>query len=269
MIARSRKRRSGAQRIRKFQRPAWTQLDWIQLPKVAMPSMRVNLWGGVLCAIMGLFGSAAVIASQHLLGDFEVSRIEVEGDLVHLRPGQVQARLDELLLNQKTRSDLADIQAQLLSQPWISQARVRRTWPDGLQIEVIEQRPVARWNQTQFLGMQGDLFEPIKQPLMALPSLAGPAGSENRVFEQHQAWKAELAELGLELEQTRLDPALGWRLTLASGVEIELGRLELDSRMQRFAKAWRKRLSTTPDIARVDLRYRHGLALKFESENNG
>ena len=62
---------------------------------------------------------------------------------------------------------------------------------------------------------------------------------------------------------------MGWRLTLASGIEIELGRLELDQRLERFAKAWRKRLVTTPDIARVDLRYRHGLALTFESENNG
>ena len=269
MIARSRKRRSGAKRIRKLQRPAWMQMDWLGEHKLTLPKLRINLWGGVLCAIMGLFGSAAVIASQHLLGDFQVSRIEVEGDLVHLRPGQVQARLDELLLNQKTRSDLADIQAQLLSQPWISEARVRRTWPDGLQIEVIEQRPVARWNNTQFLGMQGELFQPIKQPLLALPSLAGPAGSEHRVFSQYERWKGQLAELGLELEQAQLDPALGWRLTLASGIEIELGRLELDQRLERFAKAWRKRLVTTPDIARVDLRYRHGLALTFESENNG
>ena len=261
MSVRSRKRRTGAQPIRKYQRPAW-----LRMPKVAI---QFNLWGWVLCAVMAGFGSATVIATQHLLGDFEVSRIEVEGDLLHLRPGQVQARLDELLLNQRTGSDLRNIQQQLLEQPWISEARVRRTWPDGLQIEVIEQRPVAQWNDTQFLGMQGDLFEPIKQPLMALPKLAGPKGQESHVFAQHQQWRAELAELGLELVATQLDPALGWKLTLASGIELQLGRLALDQRMQRFAKAWRKRLASTPNLAHVDLRYRHGLALKFVSTENG
>ena len=261
MSVRSRNRRSGAQRVRKYERPSW-----MKLPRI---SFQVSLWGGLLCAVMAAFGSVAVIASQQLLGDFEVSRIEVEGDLVHLRPGQVQARLDTLLLNQRTGSDLSQIQDQLVAQPWISEARVRRTWPAGLQIEVIEQRPVAQWNDTQFLGMQGDLFQPIKQPLMALPKLAGPIGAENRVFQQHQHWKAELAELGLDLVATELDSELGWKLGLASGVELQLGRLELDSRMQRFAKAWRKRLAATPDLASVDLRYRHGLALTFEKTNNG
>lgn len=264
MPVRSRKRRASVQKVRKFERPSW-----LKMPTLPRVNLGPSLWGLVLCTIMGLFGSAAVIASQNLIGDFEVSRIEVEGDLLHLRPGQVQARLDELLLNQKTRSDLGDIQTLLLAQPWISDVRVRRIWPDALQVQVIEQRPQARWNQTQFLGMQGDLFEPIKQPLMALPHLVGPEGDENRVFAQHQIWHEQLQALGLELVATELDPALGWNLTLASGVQIQLGRLDLDERMQRFATAWRKRLSATPNLARVDLRYRHGLAMQFEEANNG
>lgn len=257
------KRRQGARRVRKL------SMTRFSLPRIPIPRLALNFWGVVLCALMGLFGSAAVIASQHLLGDFEVSRIEVEGDLLHLRPGQVKGRLEDLLLNQRSASDLKDIRSLLLIQPWISEARVRRTWPDGLQIEIIEQRPQARWNQTQFLGMQGDLFEPIKQPMVALPRLFGPKGSENLVFERHQAWASELANLGLELQETRLDPDLGWSLITASGLQIDLGRLELDLRMKRFATAWRKRISTTPDVAKVDLRYRHGLALTLEAQNNG
>ena len=68
------KRRQGARRVRKLSLPRFS------LPRIPMPRLALNFWGVVLCALMGLFGSAAVIASQHLLGDFEVSRVEVEGD---------------------------------------------------------------------------------------------------------------------------------------------------------------------------------------------
>ena len=245
------------------------------MPNFALPvwkgaeQWRVVFWGGVLCLSTGSLGAGAMVASDRLLGDFVISRVEVEGDFVHLRPGDVQQRVEALLVNERSSGDLALIQDQLSAKPWVADARVRRVWPDALVIEIVEQRPVARWNQDQFLGMQGDLFEPASVPSLSLPELAGPTGMEREVFNRYQTWFAQLNQRGLELRALSFDVHKGWRMRTASGLEIQLGRLQLDQRLARFDQAWQLRLANTPDIKRIDLRYTNGLALVFEEASNG
>ncbi|MGB0957379.1 MAG: cell division protein FtsQ/DivIB, partial [Litorivicinus sp.] len=213
-MATPRKRaRRGAQPIRRVR---LTRPSWLVMPAIKWPAL-TSLWGLVLCVVAAVSGAGVVMASDRLLGDFVITRVEVEGDFVHLRPGDVQTRLDGMLINARASSDLSHIQRQLSDQPWIAEARVRRVWPHALRIEVIEQRPVARWNRDQFLGMQGDLFEPARQPLMALPDLSGPEGMERDVFARYQAWSQRLAERGLELDGVGFDPERGWRLHTAGG----------------------------------------------------
>ncbi|WP_170272627.1 cell division protein FtsQ/DivIB [Litorivicinus lipolyticus] len=260
--------RRGAQPIRQR---LWTRLSrpaWLRLPRLAVPSL-TSAWGLVLCLCAAISGAGVVMASERLLGDFVIERVEVEGDFVHLRPGDVQRRLDDLLVNARASSDLSQIQRQLSAQPWIAEVRVRRVWPHALRIEVIEQRPVARWNSDQFLGMQGDLFEPARAPLMALPDLAGPRGMQRDVFERFQLWAERMAQSGLELDGVEFDVDRGWRLHTVGGLDIQLGRMDLEGRLTRFDQAWQLKLAQTPNLVRVDLRYPNGVSLGFEESNDG
>jgi len=69
-----------------------------------------------------------------------------------------------------------------------------------------------------------------------------------------------LNPIGQEIAALTLDPRGAWRLTLADGRELLLGREQLAFRLRRFIGVHAE-LARLDDVRRVDLRYPNGLAL--------
>jgi cell division protein FtsQ len=59
-----------------------------------------------------------------------------------------------------------------------------------------------------------------------------------------------------------------WRVTLASGLTLELGRGDFEPRLARFAALWPSIASTAPAAAHADLRYPNGFALRENAPPN-
>jgi cell division protein FtsQ len=148
----------------------------------------------------------------------------------------------------------------------VDQAIVRRSWPRGLSIEIVEQVAVARWNNAGLLNARGELF--LSESRFVPPELAqlsGPSGTEQEVTARYLALQGRLTEVGMRLANLELDARGAWNLTLDNGVLVRLGRTQVDERFERFMLAAARLVSQrATDIAYVDMRYGNGFAVGWK-----
>ena len=69
---------------------------------------------------------------------FPLKRIEIQGDLRNTYTQQIQRVLAENMPSNIFRINLAEAADVAQSLPWISEATIRRQWPDTLQVRVHE-----------------------------------------------------------------------------------------------------------------------------------
>ncbi|MEQ8661773.1 MAG: cell division protein FtsQ/DivIB, partial [Gammaproteobacteria bacterium] len=110
-------------------------------------------------------------------------------------------------------------------------------------------------------------FTPAPATMPAgLVRLDGPPGAEHEVLAAHRRMAARLATVGLAIEALELSARHAWRLRLADGKEIALGRREADTRLERFLAAWHHGLGDVWErVGRVDLRYTNGFAVSQQA----
>lgn len=164
--------------------------------------------------------------------------------------------------------DLKQLKQHLLKQPWIANVALRRVWPDTLMITVYEQNPIARWGENGVVNDQGQVFYPATDSIpSALPLLVGPEGSAPQVLIELNNLKLMLQPLDLQIGELRLSPREAWHAVLSNGVEVTLGRQDVDARFQKFVSLYPK-LTAQNDtkIKQVDLRYPNGFAVKWAAQ---
>lgn len=156
-----------------------------------------------------------------------------------------------------------EVQQAVEALPWVYQASVGRVWPDTIAINVTEQTALASWATGGIVNTQGTLFKPVEtiRPL-TLPVFDGPPGKERNMTEFYGMAKEIIAPLDVTIRQLSMDSRHAYRLTLSNGVVILLGKENMQDRLKRFARVYKKVLATRAnDIARVDTRYSNGLAI--------
>ena len=163
-------------------------------------------------------------------------------------------------------ADLDDISRGLHTLPWVDHASVQRRWPRSLSIEIVEQVAVARWNNAGLLNARGQLFLSESRFVPPeLPQLSGPAGAEAEATARYLAAQGRLTEVGLRLIALTLDARGALSLRLDDGVEVRLGRAQIDARFERFMAVAAKLVSQrAADISYVDMRYSNGFAVGWK-----
>jgi len=222
---------------------------------------RVVMWLLAPLFIVALAGSIWWLGGWHEARHWPIRWLEVSGDLERLTAAQVRAAVAQQARRGFFAVDVDRARAEVEALPWVEQAAVSRHWPDALQISVNEQQAVARWKDHALVGRSGELFEVAGTGgMQGLTRLDGPEGRELEVFRRWQQMRVSLGSHGLEIRSVTVDPRGAWRLELASGLELLLGREEVSRRLERFLSV-RSDLSRLERIDSIDLRYPNGLAL--------
>ncbi|MDI5984361.1 cell division protein FtsQ/DivIB [Halomonas sp. M4R5S39] len=201
--------------------------------------------------------------------DRPIERVSIRGELHHVSADYLRSRLAPLIQGQTWLSvDLGDLRERALEIDWLAEVSLSREWPNALTFELVEQVPVARWNDDYLLNSEGEpfAFGPVSPP-GDLPDLAGPAGSGAEVLAYHRRLASRFADLGLGLTQLRLEPRGAWRFQLDDAVWVMLGRNDREARLARLAAAWQRQLgSQASHIRYIDLRYPNGVAVAWHGE---
>jgi cell division protein FtsQ len=200
--------------------------------------------------------------------DTPLTRVTIGGEFIHLQESELADLVLQEIDGGFLSMNLHELRQELQQHPWIHEVSVRREWPSTLQVEVLEEVPIARWGRDGFLNKLGDqLTLPENSRLHSLPVLEADYGSSQDMIEQYQLISELLIPVDLKLAELQRDAVGAWRFDTKSGLRIVLGRGNIVEKMQRLAIVWRSGLETqSHTISAVDLRYPNGLAVSWKDQ---
>jgi len=199
-----------------------------------------------------------------------VTALEVKGNTQYLDSHKMLTKLARNLQGSASKPsilsvDIQEVQKLAQEEPWINAVHLKRRWPQGLEIEVREQVPIAKWGDKGLLNHQGDIFWPDnKQGLEHLPILNGPSTDTARVMEQYHSLSHFFKGSNTLMAGLTLQARGAWTLLLDNNIEVELGREQILARLRRFIELYKGHLYAKADnIERVDVRYTNGVSVKW------
>lgn len=234
--------------------------------------------------IWGLLFLISVLLGLAILGDNTLNwlrdeqKVPIRNVLVSGELQRVTARDIEVAVKKGKAISLFGIDVDKLHQdiedlPWVYQASIRKSWPDTLRVYVVEQEPVAHWNQDMLLNKYGGVFDASLQVSsdegLGFPQLFGPGGSELTVLQGLRAMQSLLEISRLEISELSLSERYAWELKLSNGIQLRLGRTEFMDRLQRFIDVYPLLLKNEKIVEYVDLRYDTGLAVGWKEASAG
>ncbi|MGR9114180.1 MAG: cell division protein FtsQ/DivIB [Gammaproteobacteria bacterium] len=197
-----------------------------------------------------------------------IKYVRTEGVFEYISKEEVKKTLQPLVDTGFFSADMQAIKQAVLQLPWVEKVSVKRVWPDAIDIKVYEQTAYVRWGQNSLLNERGEKFTPANAGAFEyLPLLNGPAGQEQKVLELMKGISTTLADQAMELVEFSINDRRAWRIVLANGMEILLGRKDQLRHFQRFLKALalfdQEQINA---IATVDLRYPNGFAIAWKPD---
>jgi cell division protein FtsQ len=197
---------------------------------------------------------------------FAVREVVIRGPLQRANPAHIEAVVREELRGTFFTLRLADARQSLANVPWVRAVGLRRAWPLRLEVSVTEHEPLARWNDSALVDVQGETFSADYDG--ELPQFNGPEGRAADVAARFQAFTDALRPTGLAIAEIRLSERAAWELKTsgAAALTLELGRVEPDARLERFIAYYPATVGRLQRagarVDQVDLRYRNGFAAR-------
>ncbi|MEE8320725.1 MAG: cell division protein FtsQ/DivIB [Gammaproteobacteria bacterium] len=227
--------------------------------------------------ISGLFLTLTCVAlliwSTYLLSSPEtlpIKQVRIEGEFTRLSPGMLKTMVTDKVRGGFFNLNVDAVRNVLLANPWVREVTVKRIWPDGLLVSVLEQAAVVRWGKEGLLNSAGEYFSPESETFPeGLPVLFGPHGTEVLLLNRFNETQKSIQDIGMNIKNLTLNERRAWRFELDSGIQVILGRKDFDIRMERFLDlvplGLTGKLSATE---LVDMRYTNGFAVRWKQDDS-
>jgi cell division protein FtsQ len=199
--------------------------------------------------------------------DQPIGNVEVVGRFQRVAPVQIEQAVGPFRGSGFLSVDLDAMRAALETIPWVDRARAERRWPNGVRVSLTEHVPAARWGEDGLMNTRGELFlEGARHVPPELPVLNGPPGTHAQVAKLYLDTYPRLLAVGLRLARVELDPRGAWSLELSNGVEVRLGRQDVDRRLERFIRVASPLIAARAgEVSYVDLRYSNGFSVGWNA----
>ncbi len=160
-------------------------------------------------------------------------------------------------------ADLGVMATELRGIPWVRSVRLRRIWPDTLEVQVEEQDPVAYWGEEGLLNRQGEPFN--AEYLGELPHFEGPPDRGAEMLDAWHRFNHLLHPIDHHVEEMTLTERGSWTLVLEDDTRLIMGKDGVEQRLQRLVEAWPalRQNGAIPPGSTLDLRYANGLAVRL------
>ena len=223
-----------------------------------------------MLAVMVALGVAVPIAAGVLT--LPVQSVKISGEFVRVSRADIERVVEPLLSEGLFSVDLAALRRAALAVPGVRDAMVRRTWPDSIEIWVVERVAVARWADGGYLEIDGTHFTPAggAVPSETLPVLTGPEGSQQRVLDLHIALDRVLSPLGMALAGTELTRRGVLYVSLHDGPRLVMRPESVGAGLGTYARTLVQVMAhRLVEVERVDFRYPTGFAVRMRTNRAG
>lgn len=239
---------------------------------VAVQELHWSFWAGVLFFIVVILCIISFTWHIHTrMSSAEtapVSEINISGEMPYTVNSDIENAIAHIDLGNFFNVSVDEVQQEIASLPWVYSVSVRKQWPNKLNIYVVDQQPIARWNGDFFLNHEGKAFQANAERVKhMLPAFFGPEGSENVALENFVNLNNLLDFSSLTIDELVLSERFAWQLTLNDGVLLNLGRENRVERIQRFMDIYpqiKRNAQKEQVVDYVDLRYDTGLAVGWK-----
>jgi cell division protein FtsQ len=142
-----------------------------------------------------------------------VQDIVVSGELIFIDVKNIEMLIKRTQPGSFFELDVNQTHQTVEAMPWVYRASVRKRWPSGLEIFVVEQQPSAVWNGDMLLNQYGDAFDAQissdeLNSKMTLPNLYGPGGSEQTALQGYRNMQSLLETSNLFIVEMFLSERL-------------------------------------------------------------
>ncbi len=173
--------------------------------------------------------------------------------------------------------DVDAIRLQVENMPWVAKAKIKRIWPDALEVVVEEHKPLVRWNDDKLVvedysvisqtNMSAEGAEKWQARFASLPKIAGAEGRHALLLQRYADMDSMLRALDERIAVLEEDERRSLSLQLSSGIDVNLGRKHWMSRMTRLAQVYGHLIKPEIDrIVSIDLRYPNGFSIKYRPD---
>jgi cell division protein FtsQ len=181
--------------------------------------------------------------------------------LKHVTREQVEDTVRGQLMGNFLTVDLEAVRNAFGKLPWVRVAYVRRVWPQSLEVMLEEHVALARWGGAALVSTHGEVFNAASED--QLPLFEGPEESSGEMVRQYRAFSRLLRPLEQNIDYMKLSPRRAWRVRLGDGTMLELGREQMETRLERYVLAHaRGTMELGQRLSYVDLRYPNGFAAR-------
>ncbi|PKO45891.1 MAG: cell division protein FtsQ [Betaproteobacteria bacterium HGW-Betaproteobacteria-22] len=208
---------------------------------------------------------AAIYVVVHL-PIFPLREVKVDGQLAHVTREQVQLIVARHMKGNFFTLNLMKTRDAFEKLPWARKVNVRRRWPDKLEVTIEEHRALARWGTVALVNTHGELFHAASGQDLSV--FYGPEDGVIEVAARYEAFNQILRGANLEVASIALTPRRAWQLTTNDGMVVELGRVDMQARLEKFANVYSSTISRlNKKITYVDLRYPNGFAVRRPADS--
>jgi cell division protein FtsQ len=242
-------RASARRRSRRFSKPGYHHL------------LNVTL---LVCACVGIYYFSAWLKKP---STFTLDQINVSTNAQYVSLKDLKSQIKKQANGGFFNYDLDKLKQSLLSDPWIENVTIRKIFPHGLKVNVIEKQPLALWNKDGIIDRSGQVFYPNHIPALSVPHFLGTNADIPDIHQHYISLEKKFSNIQLTISSLSINPQGQWSLTLSNGIQLTLGAQNLIAKCQRFVEAYPELHNHNMKIQSVDLRYADGFAVKWVIKN--
>ncbi|MBN2866543.1 MAG: FtsQ-type POTRA domain-containing protein [Thiotrichales bacterium] len=222
-----------------------------------------GFWTGLLILIViGLL--TWFILKQEMTSQRPIQHVKITTQLQQLSEQDIDQVLMPYIGSSFWEVELNKIQSDLTRLDWVSQAVVKRSWPDQLIISIEEQIPVARWDDDGLINHKGEVFFPNSiHGFENFVRLDGRLETSAQILAKLAEFQAILDGLSWSIAQMSEQVDGGWQLYILDGPRLLLAKNGDKEQLIRFVRAYGQLKNELRNSAQVyDLRYSNGFSVK-------
>ena len=221
---------------------------------------RLIVTGVLLLVLLGGWGAKWLFTDERSPLFKPVEHYEIAGEFTYLKPEEVSQVLERYLGQSFWAIKLGAIQTELTHLDWVSQAVIKRRWPNQIYVNIEEQTPVARWGDSGLINQLGEVFYPQEHKgFEGLVQLEGELLDSAKILTMLEAFQQKLSSLGFTVVFLKHQVDGVWQLGLLNGSKIILDAQAEIRALERFILAYpqlTESLRKSPQV--YDLRYSNG-----------
>jgi cell division protein FtsQ len=198
---------------------------------------------------------------------FPINALKIQSSYKFVTREQVQKILLPYLSQSYLMLSENKLSQDLKKNVWVEDVKIKKIWPDRVDVQIIERIPVAFWNN-MLVSQKGDLFLTDNDKNSPnLPRLYGPKNQQKDVLHIYEKLSKLLKAQDLFIAKIWLHKNQSWVIALSNGVTIRLGKSNIENRLQRFCEVYPKLFAASFDqISSIDLCYSKGIAVEWRKQ---